>query len=110
MVLSATTAAMLPKAVEVDASHEHDVVLLDGDDETQDKSTHSSAVIHALSATAQEVDASVPLEEDNIAGDEDDDSDAESFFEEILHNVLEGEEAEPDDTIGTPLSSSPCSP
>jgi len=100
------TAAMLPKPVEVDARHGHDVVLLDEDDEINDKSTASTSVIHALSATAQEADASVPVEDENVVDNEDDTSDAESFFEEILHNVLEGEEAESEDKIGISL----CSP
>jgi len=95
---------MLPKPVEVDVGNGHDVVRLDDDAEILDKSTGSTAMIHALSATAQEADASVPIEDDNLVGDEDDDSDAESFFEAILHDVLEGEEAGPDDTIGISLS------
>ena len=52
----------------------------------------------------------MPVEDENVVDDEDDTSDAESFFEEILHNVLEGEEAELDDSVGTTLSSALCSP
>ena len=96
---------MLPTPVEVDATSRYDVVQLDDDDETNNKPAASTAVIHALSATAQEADASVPAEDENVVDDEDYASDAENFFEEVLHNILEGEEAEPDDTFGTSLSS-----